>query len=388
MSGHVACLRGWHPALAKAEFSAMFPNNKLEDLESPRLISVFGNLSPNMAFEGIECCSGTRAVLLNSVKMSWGGSQHEIDSFLVKITEMIEQSGKSGSLGVFPWRQEGRIAGLSSSKLAGSIGGIASKSGFSIDLKNPNHKLGLVLDGVSNLVICGWMVGFGDESDRVTSRKATERPFFKPISLDPRLARLAVNLASGPISAGVVLDPMTGTGGFAIEAAIMGRDIIALDLNQEMVDGTETNIEWSLKNDNSINRSMIKVIQGDATKLKTAIDSKWHGEITGLVFDPPYGRNSHGSLSHENLIKNTLLSFRDIAHQDAKMVLIIPLKQTEIQKIKPLDDSQEIDLLHGNWRDFKEMLIESGWNIEGRWIEHVHSSLSRLILHASIVPQG
>ena len=51
-----------------------------------------------------------------------------------------------------------------------------------------------------------------------------------------------------------------------------------------------------------------------------------------------------------------------------------------------LDNIEAIKLLHGEWGEFKEMLTQSGWNIEGRWVEHVHSSLSRLILHASIVP--
>ena len=78
-------------------------------------------------------------------------------------------------------------------------------------------------------------------------RRATERPFFRPISLDPRLARLAVNLACGPIDEYAVLDPMTGTGGFAMEAITMGRNCIAIDMDNEMITGAKQNIEWALR---------------------------------------------------------------------------------------------------------------------------------------------
>ena len=98
MSGHVACLRGWHPALAKAEFSAMFPDNKIRDLASHRLISVSGKLSPDVALQGIECCSGTKAILLNSVQMSWDDSPGMKEKFLQEVSVMILKSNKTGSI--------------------------------------------------------------------------------------------------------------------------------------------------------------------------------------------------------------------------------------------------------------------------------------------------
>ena len=102
-----------------------------------------------------------------------------------------------------------------------------------------------------------------------------------------------------------------------------------------------------------------------------------------MVLDPPYGRNSHGSLSHFELIKNTLNSFRDVATDDATVVLILPIQPLEVKKIQLEIDSQEINLLHGEWNDFKLMLKGCKWNIQGLWVEHVHASLGRLILHAS-----
>ena len=51
-------------------------------------------------------------------------------------------------------------------------------------------------------------------------RKPQHRPFFKPTSMHPKIARLLVNLAH--VKAGnTVLDPFCGTGGILIEAALM-----------------------------------------------------------------------------------------------------------------------------------------------------------------------
>ena len=69
------------------------------------------------------------------------------------------------------------------------------------------------------------MEGDGQAAFSSGQRRAGERPFFKPVSLDPRLARLAVNLASGPQNRGPVVDPMTGTGGFLIEASLSGQSL-------------------------------------------------------------------------------------------------------------------------------------------------------------------
>jgi putative methyltransferase (TIGR01177 family) len=385
MAGHIACLRGWHPALAKAELSALLPDNEIGNLSSPRLVYISGELAIKQAIEAMEYSSGTQAILLDFITMDWDGKEITKQNFLLEVSKLLENCGKKGSIGVFSWRQEGRINGFSASEVAGLIGGIATRLGFSINLQNPDHKIGLVLDGLSQKVVCGWMVGYGTDSDGTTARKATERPFFKPISLDPRLARLAVNLVSKPRSMEAILDPMTGTGGFAIEAATMGRNVIALDLDLEMVKGAKINVDWSL-GDLKL-ESTIEILQGDATNLSKSIPTKWHQRVSGLVLDPPYGRNSHGSLSHTELIKNTLLSFHDIATRDAKMVLILPIHPIKILKSESLDEMQDVELLHGQWNDFSEMLIQSGWKTEGRWVEHVHSSLNRLILHASIVPQ-
>jgi hypothetical protein len=44
-------------------------------------------------------------------------------------------------------------------------------------------------------------------------------------------------------------------------------------------------------------------------------------------------------------------------------------------------------LLHGDWQGIEHALRSAHWSVQSRWVEHVHASLSRLILHATVAPQ-
>ena len=87
--------------------------------------------------------------------------------------------------------------------------------------------------------------------------RANKRPFFRPVSLEPRLARAAVNIAAGTNN-GFIIDPMCGTGGILIESALTGRPTLGIDFDPVMVDGCQQNIEWAGVEAN--------VVRGDATR--------------------------------------------------------------------------------------------------------------------------
>ena len=374
MAELMACLRGWHVALATAELEALVPQTNF-DIISPRLLASSKQLATAELQQIITCSSGIQCFLDSYVSINL---EHEsVEDLLEKATQMIQGATFKGSLAVRTMRIDGRINGFSTQSTAGKIGSIAVAEQFTIDLENPEIEIGLIADGGSNIVACGWLVGDFDDSIGTANRRATERPFFRPISLDPRLARLAVNLAGGPIDKRAVLDPMTGTGGFAVEAVMMGRKCIAVDMNQAMVEGTKQNITWALQGQSAEND--YQVITGDACELSETIEESWHGQISGIVLDPPYGRNSHGSQSHYDLIGKTLQSARMVVSDNAKLVLIVPI-------IPDKDDTGEIELLHGQWGELKQLLSDCGSTITGQWKEHVHGSLSRLILLVSIAP--
>jgi hypothetical protein len=100
MAGHIACLRGWHPALAKAELSALLPDNEIGNLSSPRLVYISGELAIKQAIEAMEYSSGTQAILLDFITMDWDGKEITKQNFLLEVSKLLENCGKKGSIGV------------------------------------------------------------------------------------------------------------------------------------------------------------------------------------------------------------------------------------------------------------------------------------------------
>ena len=68
MGEFIVSLRGWHPALAMAELSALFPNGNVRPLSSPRLAKIDGQKN---AAE-ISISAGIEAIFTNGVhQMVW-----------------------------------------------------------------------------------------------------------------------------------------------------------------------------------------------------------------------------------------------------------------------------------------------------------------------------
>lgn len=384
MARHIACLRGWHPALARAEISALLPQMSVTRLEGRRLVAITGDDEKDVLLQAVNISSGCQAILCNAILWPCKGDS-DIDGLIGSVLEHLKQHPREGSAAVRAWRHEGRIEGVGPSQLSQRIGGRLHDLGYSIDLDEPMNEFGVVIDASSNTIACGWMLGYGDESDGVSSRKAAERPFFKPVSLDPRLARLAVNLASGPIEDGATVDLMTGTGGFLIEAALTGRVAVGFDLDPVMVDGANQNLTWALQAE-AVTNHRGEVVQGDATQLETCMP-QLEVPLTGFVLDPPYGRNSQGSLAPMELLEGVLKSACNVAERNANLVLILPIHPMGEHPDEPIANTHEIRLLHGQWGDVDVSLRQTGWVAKALWVEHVHASLSRLILHATVAPQ-
>jgi tRNA (guanine10-N2)-dimethyltransferase len=382
MAQHIAVLRGWHPALAMAELTALLPSHNPIISESNRFAKLEGGLSPSEAFETLAVSSGCQAILLNGFIHNW---QNDESILLEKVENYLQNNHREGKMAVVPLRIEGKLSQFSSSQIAGKIGGFMSRMGWQIDLSNPDNCFSITIDGSSAQIACGWMVGDESGSEGVANRKATQRPFFKPVSLSPRLALLAVNLAAGPIGHGPVIDAMTGTGGFIIEAAATNRQALGIDLNSQMVEGANQNLKWLLEQKN-ITKSSAKIVRGDATKIEDSIDKSWIGQVKGFVLDPPYGRNSQGSLNHDELLTKTLTSAHQVASNEANLVLIVPINSMPAQINSALESDSQVDLLHGDWNSLQQLMKSSGWQIKNRWIEHVHGSLSRLVIHSEYVP--
>ncbi|MEC8742788.1 MAG: hypothetical protein VXX95_07070, partial [Candidatus Thermoplasmatota archaeon] len=179
-------------------------------------------------------------------------------------------------------------------------------------------------------------------------------------------------------------DAMTGTGGFLIEGALMGHETVAMDLDPMMVDGASANLDWALEG----RTHRASVVLGDATALPTSLPESAHGRIAGLVLDPPYGRNSHGSHGPWDLLARVLASAAEVVgQQGAGCCLILPVKPFAMEKDGFVLGSTEVEPLHGAWSDVVNLFEASPWELAAeRWSVRVHGSLARLILHATCAP--
>jgi len=111
-------------------------------------------------------------------------------------------------------------------------------------------------------------------------RKNQKRPFSSPVSLDPILARVLVNLSEVP-AGGSVLDPFCGTGGILIEAGLCGIKTYGADMQKEMVEGTRENLE-----EYGILNHDIRTAEID--ELELVFDQSFDAVVTDL----PYGNAS------------------------------------------------------------------------------------------------
>lgn len=380
MSGVLACLRGWHPALARAELAALLPLAILTSTASPRWVRVDASTEEAQQ-AALDVASGLQAFLHRGEIHEWDGSPTPL---MKAVESYLDEYPVEGTVKVEAWRQERRIPGVSTSLLAGEIGGLMAQRGWPVDLKTPDHVLGLVADGPSCSIAFGWMKGLGPVPFEHRARQATQRPFFKPVSLDPKLARLVVNMAGGPLESGPIVDPMTGTGGFVIEGSLSGRPCIGLDINSEMVAGASANLSWAHGGEVPATSS---VRRGDATNLLQALPEEWPGTVAGFVLDPPYGRNSHGTMDAMALLEKTLRSAHEVSKPSGRFVLILPIEPMGERMDEPVALDEPIQLLNGEWSDLLETVTNQGWNPCEAFVERVHRSLSRLILLAECVPQ-
>ncbi|MBR9699486.1 methyltransferase domain-containing protein [Candidatus Woesearchaeota archaeon] len=106
------------------------------------------------------------------------------------------------------------------------------------------------------------------------ARKAHNRPALHPSSMDPKLARVMINLTG--IKKGLITDPFCGSGGLLIEAGLMGLFPVGFDIDRKMLDRAKTNL----------NHYGIKKY---SLHLKDALEL---AKVDYVVTDLPYGRNT------------------------------------------------------------------------------------------------
>jgi tRNA (guanine10-N2)-dimethyltransferase len=183
-----------------------------------------------------------------------------------------------------------------------------SVPGAKVDLVNPERTFFGLCVGESLLV--GIAKGAGS---RISLRRPSLRPFFRPSAMLPKLARCMVNLArAGPSD--TVVDPFCGTGSLLVEAGLIGCKTVGLDVSEGMVRGASQNLRFFGVGDCGL-------IVGDARSLPFQV-------FDCVASDPPYGRTSstHG-VDARQLVEVFMQEALGILHSGGHLCLAFPKGQ-------------------------------------------------------------
>ncbi len=361
---------GWHPPLFRAEIMALL--GPIEILH-PRIAFVTQDES---SLQSIKRAALVDDCLRDSARL-WdpqGLDEREISNH---VAEWAESRVPPGSFSVRVRRLGTALEGLSRRKIESETGALIASETRTVDLDDPENEVVVLIAGpedasshwddaqTTSLVV--W--GLRDETSTgaYKGKPPTERPFFKPVTLDPRLARLMVSLAHRPgRTPTAIVDPFCGTGGIAIEASLLGMQALASDLDPEMVEGTTTNLQRA----NGEGAYSVELCSAEE------IHELW-GDRPGssFVFDPPYGRNAWTSGDGLSILMGALSSALRMS-PDGSVCTMLPTSPEALSG--PLSGNQIV--LGRDWDEIREMIGETGWSVVHSAPVRVHRSLSRLVV--------
>lgn len=251
---YVYSLAGENLELAEAELEGFLKSQEIE--ENPER-------KDRLCFTGSEPGQLKRLALV-----------HEVSELLER-TEELETGYRPRRS--FKVEAHDLTSGKDTRELVERLGSDMETEENSVDLEDPEEVVNLYI--FEDEYIISRRV---EKIDRglFEQRKNQHRPFSSPVSLDPVLARVLVNLSEVP-AGGKVLDPFCGTGGILIEAGLCGILPLGADLQEEMVEGTEKNLEkYGIINHD--------IRQGSVAEIGEKFDTKFDSIVTDL----PYGKAS------------------------------------------------------------------------------------------------
>lgn len=281
-------LSGEHPTLPRSEALAILGSEGV----AARLIETHDQLVILDAGEGYCRALGERAALTMEGGRLILTAKPTYRSIAAALNSADFGFLLGRSFGVKVTRVREYSLGLDTQRLQGMVGhAIKGRTDSSVDLRGPDVWVrGVITDG-------GFFVysrDFATERAAFGMRRPKSRPYFHPGVLEPKLGRAFVNLSR--VKRGdTFLDPFCGTGGFLIEAGLMGCLPIGLDLDLRMVEGAGRNLShYGLEGG---------LVHGDARRIP------FH-RADGIATDPPYGR---GTSTMGGEVRGILLDFLEEA---------------------------------------------------------------------------
>ncbi len=176
------------------------------------------------------------------------------------------------------------------------------------------------------------------------------RPFYKPGALDPRMARLFVNLARARRGS-VFLDPFCGTGGFVIEAllSVKVREAYCGDVDEDMAGGSRANLSFYAPG------GFWHTLRWDARRLPLRNDT-----IDSIGTDSPYGRmTTTRGLGVEAVVRGAIEEAGRVLRRGSYLAIACP-----------------------HWVDCPGLIEEHGLRLREVHYMRVHGSLTRVIIVA------
>ena len=224
----------------------------------------------------IESNADIRKIEIISKRLS---SVFFIDNFLFSceiIPEKIRKNAIKNEIsidGSIAVKCKNRSKNIESKKVIETLADVYTKN-REVNLENPDIELRALI--TDSKVYVGIKL-FEINRSLFESRKVQYRPFFSPITLDPKLARVLVNLSL--ISQGeTLLDPFCGTGGILLEGGLIGARLIGSDIESKMIDGCKKTLDYY----------KVKNYELHCTDIGKII--RFAKNVDAVVTDFPYGK--------------------------------------------------------------------------------------------------
>jgi len=265
-------LSGEHPSLPIAEIRGVM------EAERIRYEEIYHNRIALFKIEGNPKKICSRLAMSHSVNEVIGmGNENDI----LKIARDIEMEG---SFKVDVVNIDKRCDSQYLRKKFGKI--IENATGCKVNVRQPDNldKIFSYKKLYLSREIC--------KIDRHQFEERQKKPFLLPITMHPRLARAAINVARVK-NGDVLIDPFCGTGSILIEGASIAS-VIGIEAKKWIADGCKKNLDFFGVND--------AIIYNDDMR---NIDIKGNAVVT----DFPYGRSSYLSDKIKELYMDAFRKF-------------------------------------------------------------------------------
>jgi len=231
------------------------------------------------------------------------GSSREAESVA------LEQGGKGGSA---EFRRIGQPSSGGDDATVLACGLAFKAGGGTIDLETPSRRFWVVSPAGEGAELLEEVAAVDRAGPSL--RKMPLLPFRRPVSLPPKLARAAANLAR-VMPGDRVLDPFLGTGALLAESGLLGARLYGIDRDPDMVRG-------ALRNFRHLGVTAEELVVGDARTLDFPDGFR---EFSSIVTDPPYGRaSSTGGEETASLVASVVGRWWQRLAPNGRLVVIVP----------------------------------------------------------------